>query len=191
MANEKKPEEDAKEEGEGKEAAPAAAPASKKGLILWIVLGVVALVIAAGVPTAYFMMKKTGQQTEEVKSDAAEQDNAPAVEGAGETEELGEEEERLGAIFPLETFVVNLSGSKYLRTQMQLEFEGHDIPPKFSARLVPTRDAIITLLTKKTPEDLATPKGKEGLRNEVKELVNEILKKEEVKRVYFTQFVIQ
>ena len=194
MAEDKKA--DAKKESakkqEGDEAAPAAeAPAPKKGKMLWVVLGLVGLLVVAGVPTAYFLLKKSGPKTEDVATDAAQTETGPAIEGAGDTEELGEDEERLGAIFPLETFVVNLSGGKYLRTQMQLEFQGRDIPAKFPARLVLTRDSIITLLTKKSPEELESAKGKETLKSEVKDVVNLILKKEEVKHVYFTQFVIQ
>ena len=49
----------------------------------------------------------------------------------------------------------------------------------------------VILLSKKTADDLSVEKGKEVLRGELKDLVNETLKKEEVKRVYFTQFVIQ
>jgi flagellar FliL protein len=56
---------------------------------------------------------------------------------------------------------------------------------------VPIRDSIISLLTQMTAENLETLKGKDKLRAEIRSVINAALRKEEVKRVYFTQFVIQ
>jgi flagellar FliL protein len=92
---------------------------------------------------------------------------------------------------PLETFLVNLSGGKYVRAQIQLEFETLDVPRKFYTRAVPIRDGIISMLTQMTAENLESSKGKDKLRAEIRSLINTVLRKEEVRRVYFTQFVIQ
>ena len=188
MAEDKK---DEKKDGEGAEAAPA--PAKKSNKMLFIVIGaVVFLLIAIGVPVTILMVKSKAHTTEsELSADAAKGGPQGELEGAKDEEELQEGEEPLGAIFPLETFVVNLNGTKYIRCQIQFEFVSRDVPKKFYGRLVPLRDAIISLLTSKTAEDIGSVKGKEGLRSEIKDLVNETLKKEDVKHVYFTQFVIQ
>ena len=106
-------------------------------------------------------------------------------------EELEEGEEILGAIAPLDTFVVNLKGGRFIRLQMQLEFVERDVPQRLLQRAAIVRDAIITLLTTKSAEDMLEREGKEKLRKEVRNLVNEALKKELVKKVYFTQFVVQ
>jgi flagellar basal body-associated protein FliL len=138
------------------------------------------------------MMKKP--TTADGAADQAGADGeAPALvpEGAGEGEEIGDDEERLGAIAPLETFVVNLSGGRFLRLQVQLEFEGIDIPARFVSRSVPIRDGLIALLTKRNASDLETPKGKEDLKNDIRNVANELMRREDVKRVYFTQFVVQ
>jgi flagellar FliL protein len=97
----------------------------------------------------------------------------------------------LGAIIPFETFLVNLSGGKYIRLQAQVEFETLDVPRRFYTRAVPIRDGIISLLTQMTAENLETSKGKDKLRAEIRSTINTALRKEEVRRVYFTQFVIQ
>jgi len=188
-------EKDKKEKDEGDEEgakAPEAPPAGgSKKKILFIAGFVVLLALAAGIPTVIMLMRNK-QQTEEVAADAAQQaQDALKPEGSDDQSELAEDEERLGAIAPLETFVVNLNGGKYLRTQIQLEFQGADIPNKFVSRLVPIRDGVIAALTKKTESELSSPTGKQNLKNEVRDIVNEQLRKEEVKRVYFTQFVIQ
>ncbi|NBS70712.1 hypothetical protein EBT31_17635, partial [bacterium] len=56
--------------------------------------------------------------------------------------ELEEGEELLGAIVPLDTFLLNLAKGKYIRMQVQLEFSGLDIPKSFYSRAVPIRDSI-------------------------------------------------
>jgi flagellar FliL protein len=47
------------------------------------------------------------------------------------------------------------------------------------------------MLTQMTAENLESSKGKDKLRAEIRSLINTVLRKEEVRRVYFTQFVIQ
>jgi flagellar FliL protein len=47
------------------------------------------------------------------------------------------------------------------------------------------------MLTQMTAENLESAKGKDKLRAEIRSVINTTLRKEEVRRVYFTQFVIQ
>jgi flagellar basal body-associated protein FliL len=169
-------------------AAPEAPSKNKRTLIA--IGGVVALLVLIGVPAGYFLMKEEPKEVSEIKPElAAEPHNKP--EGFEEAEELEEGEEPLGAIVPFETFLVNLSGGSYIRTQIQVEFETLDVPTKFYSRQVPIRDSIINLLTQQTAESLQTTQGKERIRNEIRAVINQTLRKEEVRRVYFTQFVIQ
>lgn len=179
------------EEQEEKEEKPVAAPAggSKKKLLI-IIVGVVLLLAGIGVPTAIFVLGK-GDKAEEVESDAATNGEQLAAEGSSDEEELEDGEEAPGAIIPLDTFIVNLSGGKYIRAQIQIEFDEFEVPKKFYRKIVPLRDSIITLLTKRTQEELVTEKGKEKLREEIKEAIDTALRKAAVRRIYFTQFVIQ
>ncbi|WKZ57155.1 MAG: flagellar basal body-associated FliL family protein [Bdellovibrionota bacterium] len=176
-----------KEEAEGQqEAAP---PKSKKKL--WIIIGgSIALVLLIGAPVAFFALKSS-PETEELAAEGVEGGDALAPEGALDEDEIDEGEEPLGAFFPLDTLVVNLHGGQYIRTQIQLEFVERDVTSRFYTRLVPIRDAIITLLASKKAEDLLSARGKESLRVDIKDKVNEILRREEVKRVYFTLYVVQ
>jgi flagellar FliL protein len=180
-------------EGEVKEgAAPAAASGGKKKTIL-IISGVVGLLLLIGVPVAFFAMKgKEEPQSETLAADAASHGGHGAVaEGALDEDELEEGEEPLGAILPLESFVVNLSGGRFVRLQAQIEFVGRDVPKRFYSRIVPVRDRIIQILSAKTADQILPNKGRDQLRQEIKDTINEILRKEEAKQVYFTQFVIQ
>lgn len=175
------------EEGEKKteEAAP-----KKSKTMLFVIIGVVVLLLGGGA-AAFFMMRgaKT-ENKEELAADAALNTEGLTAEGAGEEEPLEEGEEAMGAVFPLDTFVVNLSGGRYIRVQMQLEFATRDIPRSFYGKVVVMRDAIITALTKKSADDVLSEKGKEDIKKQVKDIVNEVLRKEEVKRVYLTQYIV-
>lgn len=176
------------EKKEGEETAVTPAPRAKKKVL--IAAGIGALVLGVGAPVGYFAFRAPPPNVEEVEVGSLEK-TEPAVEGSEETLELEEGEEALGAIVPFDTFLVNLSGGKYIRLQLQVEFETPDVPKKFYSRLVPIRDSIITLLTQQSASDLEDNAGKEKLKKGVREIINERLRKEEVRRVYFTQFVIQ
>ena len=117
------------------------------------------------------------------------QEGPVAVDEAAD--EMEEEEEALGAIFPLESFVVNLKGGGFLRAQIQLEFVERDISPRFHARQAIMRDGLISLLAGKAADEIIAQEGRDKLKAEIKDVVNEVMKRQEIKRVYFTQFVVQ
>ena len=175
------------EEGEGQ---PAPAPKSNKLLIIAISAAVLLLVIAVSL-IVYFSMKEKSAEIVPNNLVTAGQEAVP--EGAAdEEEELGDDEKPLGIIFPLETFMVNLTGEKrYLRCQIQIEFDKKEIPRKFYTQLVPIKDALVELLAQQDPKELANQKGRNELKERVRELINERLRREDVRTVYFTQFLIQ
>ena len=192
--NKAKGKEPEKEEEESEAAeTPVQAPAGGK----WKKAIVIALIIAglsllAGVP-AYFLLHSGGHAAPNAEMFSGEEDFQKLVpEGYQEEDELDEDEEPLGALFPLDTFIVNLAGGKsYLRCQMQVEFKERDVPNRFYVRLVPIRDAAIKILSAYTPGELMGSDGKEALKEALKEMINATLKKEEVANIYFTQFVVQ
>jgi flagellar basal body-associated protein FliL len=165
--------------------------------------GLGALLLVAGTSVGYAAFGRAGELAAELRDEAA----AESPEGQDAPEKAVEEpssfqdrpdavdaeegEEALGAIVPLDTFLLNLPGGKYIRVQMQLEFQSMDIPTRFYGRVVPIRDAIITLISNQKADDLQTTKGKDELKDNVRKIVNGQLRKELVRRVYFTQFVIQ
>ena len=114
-------------------------------------------------------------------------------------------------MFPTKERIVNLtdkSATRYLKVQMTLEFLDHKLKeaPKgaaikaqqeeFAADMEPHQaiidDALNTILSSKTSQDLLKPNGKEALKSELKEAINHALHdREEVVNVYFTTFIIQ
>jgi flagellar basal body-associated protein FliL len=182
--------EEQKTEGAAETAAASPLKSKKKLLIIG---GAVALVLLIGAPTGYFLLRKPAPKVEDVtitlEDDSGEK--AGKIEGGGDALEFEEGEEVVGAIVPFDTFLVNLTGGKYIRVQVQVEFESLDVPSRFYTRMVPIRDGIISLLAQQTADDLLAAKGKDKLRISIRNVMNEVLRREDVKRVYFTQFVIQ
>ena len=52
-------------------------------------------------------------------------------------------------------------------------------------------DIVIAVISARTSEELMTMKGKETVKNEIMEKINERLKDGRVKNVYFTNFIVQ
>ncbi len=154
--------------------------------------GVLGLLLLIGTPLV--IMSLGGEEevpTEQLEATAAQDEQNVIFEGFGEEDELDEDEETLGAIFPMETFVVNLSTGGYLRCQAQIEFETRNVPRRYYTKSVPIRDAIISLMSQQNKEDLLELKARGRLKDEIRTVINEILKGEDVRTVYFTQFLIQ
>ncbi len=107
--------------------------------------------------------------------------------------------------------IVNLvdpTGRKYLRVGVVLEFAPTD--PKYfemkeeekkvylttfnqemESRLPVINDILITLFASQTFEKVYTAEGKEQLRQQIKEMINQQLPEYHVIYVYFTEFVVQ
>ncbi len=148
-------------------------PKKKTKLPLLIIIAVVVLIVGAG--GAYFFM--TGKGTEQAKSTA--QKDSKDVQGVN---------------FSLEPFVVNLmdqGGTKYLKISIQLELSDAKLTEQAKNKTPQIRDAIITLLTNKTSDELITPEGKLLLKDEIKQRVSQILGEGNVINVYLTDFVMQ
>jgi flagellar basal body-associated protein FliL len=182
-------EEAEKKETQEQETAATGSSSRKKIVVLAFLF---VLVIGAGAPVGFFLLREPEPIIEEVPLEQViEEEEAPTAEEEGEELALQEGEEAFGAIVPLETFLVNLKGGKYIRLQVQAEMETPDVPKRFYSRVVPVRDEIIAYLTEQTAESLEQVEGKDKLKLKVKEIMNQNMRREDVRRVYFTQFVIQ
>lgn len=167
MAKEKAPKENQEQAQEG---------GKKKGkkLLLLIIIAVVVLVAGGG--AAYFFVFKGGGEKKE---------NAQAKK---------ESKDATGVNFSFEPFVVNLmdsGGTKYLKVSIQIELADAKLIEKAKARTPQLRDAVITLLSTKTSEELISSEGKIILKDEIKQRANQILGEGTVLNVYLTEFVMQ
>ncbi len=177
---------------------------------LLLALGGVAI---AAVAAAAFLFLGSGG-SDAVEEEAAGQEFAgqefAGQEAAGQGPATVQVAGKLGPHITLQDRVFTLSGPvdspRYAKLQIVLEFETDD-PTWFEIsgealerRLEEFReelpvalleDAITSAVSSKTVEDLATPEGKDGLREEIRAAVDALLPEPHVRRVLFTNFITQ
>ena len=167
---------------EQQEAQPKAASGQKP--ILFIILTVFNMLVVAGIGVMLFM-----NQTK--------QDKEPKIDDVikGEAQAQKEEmmnEDFIGKLIPLETFLVNLSGSrgrKLAKINMELEVNNDEVQEEIDKLKPKIRDIIIIILSSKSYAQVSTKEGKDTLRSEIRDQVNLFLTKGRIKRVYFTEFI--
>ena len=101
----------------------------------------------------------------------------------------------MGPVYPMDQFIVNLlseSGSRFLKTKIDLELsDGEQVTAEIDKKKSLIRDIIIRSLSAKTFEEVSTIKGKDRLKDEIVERINEVLVDGFIKNIYFTDFVVQ
>jgi len=152
-----------------------------KLLLMVVVILLLALLIIGGL-VAYFLLSG-GNEEKQVEPQKVEQKKKVSSSIA-----------EIGAIYPLDIFIVNLlssSSNRYLKCKIDLELTSPDLQAEINKKLPVVRDLTIGILSSKTIEEIQTLKGKEKLKREIRKKINEILTTGEIKNVYFTKFVIQ
>ena len=97
-------------------------------------------------------------------------------------------------IYPLATFIVNLSGEdgrRYLRVTMELEVVGAKAQPELEKCIPRIRDAVLMVLPTRSVEEILSVDGKNALREAILNRINAIISGGTVSNLYFTEFVIQ
>ncbi len=172
------------EEKASKDAAPTEAPAASTGSRSYFLIGLVVINMAAVLGVGFMLLKNSQRPTttlEQVIEGAPKDDKADLLK----TEDVGK-------VIPLETFIVNLAGSKgrkVLKVNMELEVKGADVIQEIDNRKAQIRDFIIIILSSKTYDEVSTKEGKDLLRNEIKDQVNSFLSKGKIINVYFTELI--
>jgi len=168
------------EEQVAKEGQEAQEGEAKKGLPLnMIIIGILVVCLAGGGFYAWksgLISKLTG------KTEAATEKKIET--GKSET----------GAMFELESFIVNLSGgsgNNYLKIKINLEINKEELKTELEKRLPQFRDAILSLLSSKTYTEVKTLEGKAQIRAEIMTTLNQYLKTGKVTNVYFSDFIVQ
>jgi len=150
---------------------------------IMLIIGIIALLFMLVVGAGFYMMWSK-------MSSLAVQTNA-------ETEELEipeDEPETLGAIYSLDTFIVNLAdkeGKRYLRITLDLEYNDENLDEELEKRLPQIRDSILMIIPDKKYHEINTADGKKGLRDELMAVINGLLKTGQIINIYFSEFVIQ
>jgi len=149
---------------------------------LLFLLVTVLLVLTIGLAAGFFMMwnKLSAINTQGNTASAAQDGQAQAA--------------KLGPLFSLDTFIVNLADAgrnRYLRVTMDLELAESADAGKLNHRLSQVRDSILMILPTKHFEDIASMEGKMALRDEIMAKLNSLFAKNLVTNIFFTEFVVQ
>jgi flagellar FliL protein len=158
----------------------------KKGrggkVFLWIVISVVAL--SASGYGAYSLVKYY--------------QGAPAPEEGGDAEAEEGGLEAVKSTMSLEPFLVNLAdsenGSRLVKATFHLGLNRSGLGEELASDpvvLAATRDRINTILCTKTSDQMLSSDGKERLRAEIRDGVNELIQEGEVLEVYIIDFIVQ
>lgn len=100
----------------------------------------------------------------------------------------------VGPIYALDQFIVNLttqSGRRYLKTSINVELSQPNLTAEMDTKRAVVRDAVISVLSSKSIEEISTEKGKEKLKEELMMRLNEFLVDGQVVSLFFIDFVIQ
>jgi flagellar FliL protein len=168
----------------------------KKGKMMIIIIAVVAVLVIGGGVGAFLLLQKPAveKKAKHATDDAAAEDEHG--DAADEEEDDHAEDEHPPIYVKLEAFTVNLADQEsMLQTEMQLLVADAKVSEKLTARLPEVRNALLILLSSKTPDDLSQPDGKTKLALEIQKSINDTLgikkKSKGVKKVLFGAFIIQ
>ncbi len=141
----------------------------KRGLLL-IIISVLVILLAGGI-SYFFVFGKKKSET-------------PQEEIHGKTQRP--------ALVALDPFILNLlEQGRFLKVTMQFEMVDEREREFVMSRIPQLRDAIITLVSSKSVELIASPEGKMHLKDEILLRANQVMGKDVFKNLYFTEFVMQ
>lgn len=98
--------------------------------------------------------------------------------------------------YNLDTYIVNLMGKsgmskKYLKIGIMLGIGSEEQKPGIDQYKPMINDSVLILLSSKTYSELGTVEGKIQLKQELIMRMNQVLGVPMVKKIYFTEFVVQ
>ncbi|MDR2141164.1 MAG: flagellar basal body-associated FliL family protein [Deltaproteobacteria bacterium] len=94
----------------------------------------------------------------------------------------------------LKPFTTNLnepSGRRFLKVAIGLEVDNQEAADELNKKMSDIQDSILILLSSQSIEDIANVDGKERLRGQILNRVNSYMAKNKVKKVKYSDFVIQ
>ncbi len=161
-----------------KDAAEQPEEGGSKNKLIIIIAAVVVLLIGAGVGAFLFM---GGEEEEKI---------SPEEEQAA----LEMQAKQVGPMVNIDTFIVNIiddEDSRFLKAAITLELNTPEGAMEVTERMAQIKDATLLLVGNKTFGELQDLQGKIQLRAELINRINSVLVKGKVKRIYFTDFVVQ
>ena len=176
-----------------------AAPAGGGNKMLLLLVLVVNVLIAGGL--AYVVI--SGQQKAAAPAAKAEGEEGHEGGEAAEGDHAAAEEEgeghakksQFGPLVEVGTFVANLTGaggaSRYAKVTLHVEAVNEDAKPRLEAAVVPIRNEALLYLSGMTAEQAMGQEKIRGLQDELHKRIVVLVGKNTLKRLYFSEFVVQ
>ncbi|RAX55259.1 flagellar basal body protein FliL [Helicobacter sp. 16-1353] len=159
----------------------------KSKVVLIIIIALIIIAILLGV-AFYFMTKQNTTNTPETTPTSQDMSIGTDVT------QTNANYIRIGPIYQLDQFIVNLltqSGRRYLKTTIGLEMTMPELQNELNSKRAAIRDTIVEILSSKSLEEVSTTRGKEKLKEEIVQRLNEFLVDGKIRNVFFIDFVIQ
>lgn len=150
----------------------------------------VAAIVAAFIVTTKVLkpMMATDPNTAQTQPEPAAHDGHGGETGTAEAGHGGE------LLFEIEQIIVNPAstvGSRFLSCSVAFEIESPDALEIFEAKEIKIRDALITILSARTVDELSDARLREPLRRQILARVNKLTDPAAASAVYFKDFVLQ
>jgi len=155
-------------------------------------VAVIAVVAVVAVVAAYLITVRVLKPMMATDPNAV-QEQMEAVHG-GESGRSGRGEAAEEVLFEIEQIIVNPAstvGSRFLSCSMAFELKNPDDLGRFESREIKIRDALITILSARTVDELADARLREPLRRQILARINRLTEPAEAVAVYFKDFVLQ
>ncbi len=152
-----------------------------------VIVAIVCFVVMGIMGTGLFIMWSKLSSLDRIVNPVTE-------EKSEDVKEEEEDEDKVGPIYALDTFIANLAdegAKRYIRVTMNLELKDTVVKEDLEKRLPQIRDAVLMLLPTKTHEDIQNIEGKILLRKEIMARLNSLFKEDRISNLYFTEFVVQ
>ena len=166
---------------------------AKGNTVLIVIIALLVLLLVGGGAAAFLLLSGSHDEASADAGHAAAPQEAKAVPKKSGSKK-STDHLTVGPMYPMTPFVVNLlseSGNRFLKVSIDLELSDAKLQPEMDHKKSLIRDIIIRTFSSKTFEEVSTLKGKDKLKEEVLDKINENLSDGQVKNIYFTDFVVQ
>ncbi len=150
-------------------------------LIEWLLSNLIPVIIAVVISTilAYILIQATRSKASEEIYKTVQLQPKPAPY----------------MIFQLDDFRLNTADvdePHFLRVKLSLAYDGQNkkLATELSERTQQIRDIILTILNSKEKQDIETESQKEGLKEEIKKQINNVLTTGVINDIYYDEFIV-
>jgi flagellar FliL protein len=157
-------------------------------MVLILIVALLAILLIGGALAAFLLLGDSNE------APAVQQQTSQSTPAQRKATKRSTDFLTIGPMYPMDTFIVNLlseSGGKFLKVDLDIELDSERLSSEMDMKKSLIRDIIIRTLSSKTFEEVSTMKGKDRLKDEMVNRINEVLADGQIKNIFFTDFVVQ